>query len=143
MDTKKHNTQNQIIYYEDKEWLFTIKTEDGRSEDFVISRNKDGDILWIDLMFEESYFDELKSVLVRDPEVKIVKDSITGKFIYLYKKCVFSLSYLAEADFFLNGYDDPHIEFDFVKIGHPDFEIFANEALRLRELLVKMIKQIG
>ena len=50
------NYVKEIIYYENRDWFFTVKTKDDTNKDFVISWNKGGD-RWIELWHN---YDEFK-----------------------------------------------------------------------------------
>lgn len=134
------NYVKEIIYYENRDWFFTVKTKDDTNKNFVISWNKGGG-RWIELWHNYDEFKSLESAIIQDPTVKIIENDTTRDLIkYVRQTYEFSIMYVDYVDYLIDSHwdGDPFIAFSFVEKGHPNFEAYVNELLRLSDLLKKI-----
>ena len=130
---KSNNSSLKIIYNQTSDWIFSIITEDGAEEKFLIVWTRAGD-KWIEFLGDFEDYKALESLVLDDPDNIIVERNAEykNKIKYIRNKCEFYLWYIEVVDPWLDPRGDPYIEFGFVEKGHPKFEIYAAEALRLQ-----------
>jgi len=135
----KVKTDLNIIYSQTSDWMFSVITEDGTEEKFVILRNKSGD-RWLELWGELEDYKALEELILDDQSNKMVERNVLGyknNIKYMRNGCEFYLYYIEYVDPWIDPHwdGDPFIEFGFVEKGHPKFEMYVAEGLRLSKII--------
>lgn len=133
----KSNLQNknEIIFYEDS-YKFSIKTANGREKDFFLDWNRAG-AKWVTLFGIRDDYKEMVSLIENDTDtIVLANDKELNDIEYIRGDFVFLLRLITVSDPWINPWDDvPYIELSMVGFDDPNFDIYADEALRWDDFL--------
>ncbi len=131
-----------IVWHNDQDRIFSVKSGDKPAEKFFLCTTKSNQDRWIELLGDLEDYQALVLAIHQDACTRITALDTSKRFIkYIRQSCKFSLHYIDYVDPWIDPHWDgyPYMEFHFVEKEHPDFELYAKEALWLK-LLLKAIK---
>lgn len=127
--------KNEIIFYEDSD-KFSLKTANGREKDFFLDWNRAG-AKWVTLFGIRDDYKEMVSLIENDTDtIVLANDKELNDIEYIRSDFVFLLRLITVSDPWINPWDDvPYIELSMVGFEDPNFDIYADEALRWDDFL--------